>query len=350
MIENIDDNVGRVLGKLDALGLAGDTIVVFFCDNGANWERFNAGLRGRKGSTHEGGVKSPLLIRWPGHIAPGTVIDPIAAHIDLLPTLAGLAGAAMPETKPLDGVCLAPMVLGKPQTAPERMLFVNWGNNGAVRTQRHRWVLEKGKPQLYDIEADPGEANDIAGDMPELAAKLEAAYTAWREDTTRDGLDAPPIPVGYAQMPLVEMPAHEALLAGGVAYKGEKGWANDWVTSWTSTDGSVTWPLDVVRAGRYEIALMYTCPEADVGARVCAEAGGKRIEGVLDKAHDPEPVPSPDRFPRWEVCEKVWAPLTLGTLELVKGRCDLVVKALTKPGSSVMDLKAVRVRLLDAGM
>src|SRR5205814_4680792 len=113
MCENLDDNVARVLGKLDELKLTQRTIVLYFSDNGPNSWRWNGGMRGRKGSTDEGGVRSPLLVRWPGHIKPGTIVRPIAGAIDLLPTLAELAGVAVVRTKPLDGRSLAPLLLGK---------------------------------------------------------------------------------------------------------------------------------------------------------------------------------------------------------------------------------------------
>ena len=104
MCENIDWNVGRVLKRLDELKLADNTIVLYFCDNGPNGWRWNGGMRGRKGSTDEGGVRSPLLMRWPGHVRPGTKVTPIAGAIDLLPTLADLAGIPVVSSKPLDGV------------------------------------------------------------------------------------------------------------------------------------------------------------------------------------------------------------------------------------------------------
>ncbi|MGY8688676.1 MAG: sulfatase-like hydrolase/transferase, partial [Verrucomicrobiales bacterium] len=104
MCENIDWNVGRVLEKLDQLKLTEDTIVVYFCDNGPNGARWNGGMKGRKGSTDEGGVRSPLFIRWPGKIPQGQMMTEAASAIDLLPTLAGLAGIECKTAKPLDGV------------------------------------------------------------------------------------------------------------------------------------------------------------------------------------------------------------------------------------------------------
>ena len=109
MCENIDWNVGRILQKLDALQLAEDTIVVFFADNGPNSWRWNGGMKGRKGSTDEGGVRAPCLVRWPGQIAKGTRITHIAAAIDLLPTLAEMAGIQIEREQPLDGVSVRPL-------------------------------------------------------------------------------------------------------------------------------------------------------------------------------------------------------------------------------------------------
>ena len=119
MCENIDWNVGRVLAKLDELKLADNTIVLYFSDNGPNSWRWNGGMKGRKGSTDEGGVRAPFLIRWPGHIRPGTRVPQIAGAIDLLPTLADLAGIPVASHKPLDGMSLKPLLAGhRPRTGP----------------------------------------------------------------------------------------------------------------------------------------------------------------------------------------------------------------------------------------
>ena len=118
MCENIDWNVGRVLAKLDELKLADDTIVIYFSDNGPNSWRWNGGMKGRKGSVDEGGVRAPFLIRWPGHIKPGTRVPQIAGAIDLLPTLADLAGVPVASTKPLDGKSIKPLLLGEKATGP----------------------------------------------------------------------------------------------------------------------------------------------------------------------------------------------------------------------------------------
>ena len=92
---------------------------------------------------------------------------------------------------------------------------------------------------------------------------------------------------------------------------------------------------------------MYICPEENVGVKVRVEAGGESLEGVVSKVHNPPPLPSPDRVPRGEVYEKIWAPLTLGTVELSKGRTKLIVRAMEIPGETAFDLKAVRLRRID---
>ncbi len=164
MCENIDWNVGRVLDKLDALGIADDTIVVYFSDNGPNGWRWNGGMRGRKGSTDEGGVRSPLFVRWKGKIEAGREVEEIAGAIDLFPTLADLAGVDVEWANPTDGVSLKPLLVGvQAGSWPGRRLFSHWGGRVSVRTQRFR-LDDKGR--LYDMYEDPGQARDVAADHP----------------------------------------------------------------------------------------------------------------------------------------------------------------------------------------
>ena len=121
MVENIDENVGRLLEKLDELALADQTIVVFLSDNGPEGpegSRYNAGMRGMKGTVHEGGMRVPLFIRWPGRLQKGKLVKPIAAHVDMLPTIADLCGVKLLNTKPLDGRSLVPLITGAEVSGP----------------------------------------------------------------------------------------------------------------------------------------------------------------------------------------------------------------------------------------
>jgi len=355
MCENLDDNIGRILKRLDELGASSNTIVLFLTDNGPNSDRYNGGMKGRKGSVHEGGVRVPLFIRWPGHIKPGTIITQIADHTDLFPTLLELCGVPMPKTLPQDGVSLVPLLKGETASWPDRMIFSfrapqgqTHNITGSVRTQRWR-AVEAGKSwELYDMQADPGQKDDVSKKYPEVVKKLIAAYEVAVKDVTKAGFEPLSIHIGYPQWPVVVFPGHEAFLqpsAGeGISYKGRAGWANDWITNWTSTEAYPWWPVEVVRPGRFEVTLMYTCPQQNLGAKVRVEIGGASLEGVVSKAHDPDPIPSPDRVPRGEVYEKIWAPLILGSVELAKGRTRLAVKAVEIPGQQAFDLKAVQLR------
>ncbi len=358
MCENLDENIGRLLKKLDQLELAGQTVVLFTTDNGPNSDRYNGGMKGRKGSVHEGGIRVPLFVRWPGRIEPGTVVRPIAAHIDLLPTIVELCGVPLPDGLRLDGVSLAPLLAGKAADWPDRMIFTHRSRGaevkptvGSVRVQRWRAVSYGKRWELYDMLADPGQKKDVARQHPQLVERLAAAYLASFEEVTRAGFETIPIPVGYPQRPVVECPGHEAFLEPptrkGISYCGRAGWANDWITNWTDTGAYPWWAVEVVKAGRYEVTLMYVCGKENVGARLRVEVGGRSVQGVVTRPHDPEPIPSPDRVPRGEVREKIWAPLTLGTVDLREGKTRLIVRALSKPGAEVVDLKAVRLTRVD---
>ncbi len=348
MVENVDQNVGRLLAKLDELGLAKDTIVLFLTDNGPNTDRYNGGMKGRKGSVHEGGIRVPLFVRWPGRIKAGTVVAEIAAHIDVLPTVLEMCGVALPKGSAVDGRSLVPLLEGRGEGWPERMLFVHrepadrpLSGDGSVRTSRHRLVTQGKGAELSDMIDDPGQQKNIASLKPDVVEKLRGAYEEWLRDVTRRPPERPSVEVGHDEMRTVELPAPEAWLKGGLRWKGGAGYANDWITNWGSTQDEAAWEIDVATAARFDITLLYTCPAADAGSRIRVEAGGKSVEAVLERAHDPAPLPSPDRVPRGEVYEKEWGALAMGALDLPRGRTRLVVRALAKPGASVMDLKAV---------
>ena len=118
MVTNIDTNIGKVLKALESKGIADNTIVVFLTDNGPAQVRFNAGLRGRKAPVYDGGIHVPCYIRWPGHFPAGGVVDKIAAHIDLMPTLLDACGVAPPVGVRFDGKSL----LAADQRHPDRRL------------------------------------------------------------------------------------------------------------------------------------------------------------------------------------------------------------------------------------
>jgi len=358
MCENIDDNVGRLLRRLDALDLRDRTIVLFLTDNGANSDRYDGDMKGRKGSIDEGGVRVPLFIRNPGRIKPNTEVKQIAADIHLFRTIMELCGLPEAATLPQDGMSLVPLLTGDDKDWPDRMLFTfrsPAGNSenigGSVRTQQWRAVKGPRRWELYDMVADPGQKTNVAEKHPQVVTRLSDAFDATVRDVAKAGFDPIPTRVGYPDWPTVTLPGHEAFLhpatKQGISYKGANGWANDWITNWTDTGAYAWWPLKVVKPGRFEVTLMYVCSQENLGTKLRIEIGGRMLEAVVDRAHDPDPIPSPDRVPRGEVYEKVWAPLTLGIVELDKGETRLILKASEIPGKQACDVKAIQLRRID---
>jgi arylsulfatase A-like enzyme len=340
MCENIDYNVGRVLQKLDELKLAEKTIVLYFSDNGPNGWRWNGGMKGRKGSTDEGGVRSPLFVRWPGHVQPGRKVTRIAAAIDLLPTLAELTGVPVVGAKPLDGVSLAPLLLGRDAPWPDRLIFSHWNGSVSARSQQYR-LDAAGK--LYDMTKDPGQQRDVAKEEPEVASRMADAVARWKREVL-SGLkrEERPFPVGYAEFPLTRLPARDGVPHGNVR-RSAKAPNCSFFTNWSAPDDRITWDVDVATTGRYEVLVYYTCARKDVGSRVEIRFRDSRLEAKVTEAHDPPLVGEEhDRVPRGgESFVKDFKPLRLGVMTLEKGRGLLTLRALEVPGPQVMDVNAV---------
>ena len=326
MCENIDWNVGRILKRLEDLKLADNTIVIYFSDNGPNSVRWNGGMKGIKGSTDEGGVRSPLSIRWPGHLPAGTRVRQIAAAIDLLPTLADLAGVSRVGSKPLDGVSLKPLLLGTAKDWPDRMIFSHWAGKTSVRTQRYRLDSDN---RLFDMETDPGQDRDVAAEHPEVARRLSDEMARWRAEVLPGaGRDRRPYPVGYRRFPITQLPARDGVPHGHVRRSSQAPNCS-YFCNWTSTDDRITWDVEVATAGRYEALVYYTCPVTDVGSIVELSFDGARLQSTVSEAHDP-PLHGVehDRVPRTgESLVKDFKPLRLGVVDLKPGRGPLTLRA-----------------------
>jgi arylsulfatase len=201
MIQNIDDNFGRLAGKLEEWGLDRDTLVIFMTDNGgtAGVAIHNAGMRGAKVTPYNGGTRVPAFWRWTGTLSPRDV-SALAAHIDVFPTLAELAGARVPDAvaAKLDGRSLAPLLTDEKAAWPERCLFTHVGRwekgkaaaakylHASVRSGQYNLVSasKQGEKnwQLFDLQADPGEKVDVAAAHPEVVRELDAAFDRWWQE------------------------------------------------------------------------------------------------------------------------------------------------------------------------
>ncbi|MEX2119071.1 MAG: arylsulfatase [Pirellulales bacterium] len=278
MVTNIDDNLGRLLAKIDELDLSRRTIVVFLTDNGPAQARFNGGLRGTKGTVYEGGVRVPCLVRWPGRLEAGRKVDEPAAHIDLVPTLLEACGLGAPEASRLDGRSAWKLLTGEQSEWPERTLFFQWHRGDepelfrafAARGPRWKLVQAAGVPpggfapkfELFDLLADPYETTDLAAEKPEIAEQLRGEYEAWFRDVgaTR-GYEPPRIHLGSRH----ENPT----LLTRQDWRGPRaGWA----------PGSLGhWEVEVVEAGDYRVKLEFA---PATGAAHLA-VGGQDLEQPL---------------------------------------------------------------------
>ncbi|MGC9326008.1 MAG: arylsulfatase [Candidatus Hinthialibacter sp.] len=256
MIENIDDNIGRLLSKLRELHQEDNTIVIFMTDNGPQQPRYVAGLRGRKGSVYEGGVRVPCFIRWPQRFQADKSIDRIASHLDVLPTLINLCGLKKPDEVHMDGVDLTPLLTGAAQEWPDRTLFFQWhrGNEPekyrdcAARSQRYKLVNGR---ELYDIEHDPFEKSDIASDHPDIVQQMRAQYEAWfRDVSSTRGYVPPRIYIGTPHENPVTLTRQD--------------W-RDATANW-NRHSIGHWEVDVRQAGEYDVQIRYYPPYKDATA------------------------------------------------------------------------------------
>jgi arylsulfatase A-like enzyme len=264
MITCIDENIGRMRKRLEELKIADNTLIIYTTDNGtaAGWITFtskepyyNAGMRAWKSSAYDGGHRVPLFMHWPAKgISGGRDVEDLTAHIDLLPTLVDLLKLEKPAGPRVDGISLAPVLLDPVATLPPRTLFVHvqrqylppkWTNSVAM-TQR--WRLIDGK-ELYDIQADPGQSNNIAADHPDTVARLRAEYESWWKSLENNMQQTVRIHLGGAENPMM-LSSHDWLMEPG---ERDAAWHQNHVKRGDISNGP--WAVHIEQAGRYQITL-----------------------------------------------------------------------------------------------
>jgi len=184
MLERADQGVGQILGALERHGLATNTLVIFTNDNGGEWLSRNAPLSNRKSTLWEGGIRVPLLLRWPGVLPASRTSAQVAITMDLTATILAATGTAHPANHPLDGIDLLPILRGRSSTV-ERQLFWRRPRPTAQRAVRSgRWkLLQDGVNfYLFDVARDPGERHDLTAAHPDLVRKLSAALDDWERE------------------------------------------------------------------------------------------------------------------------------------------------------------------------
>jgi arylsulfatase A-like enzyme len=342
MCENIDWNVGRIENAIKKLGIEKNTIVIYLSDNGPNSHRWNDEMKGRKGSTDEGGVRSPMIIKWEGNIDAGKKIEQIASGIDLLPTLADLAGIELKTLKPLDGVSIKSLLMGDNSIWKDRIIYNYWQGKLSLRNQQFRLGNNN---ELYDINKDPGQYVDVSTQFPEIYSNLLQAKQKWMKEVASElDLDAKrPFPIGHPSVFQTQLPARDAVGHGNI--KRSNRWPNSsYLTNWIDTNDKITFYAEVLRSGYYDVDLMYTCPGKDVGSNLLLRFNDNQIEFKISDAFDPPLLDQKDIYPRMEGFVKPFKRITIGRIYLQEGRGELSLTANKIPGSQVMDFRLLLLR------
>jgi len=337
MIDRCDQNIGRLLDAIDDLELADSTIVFFMSDNGGIHSIYRAGLKGRKGSVYEGGVRSPFFARWPGKFPAGVRFDAMASHVDLLPTICEMVGVSPPDDRKIDGKSLLGLLTTGKGDSPHEYVYHNWNRYVPLVDKKwaiggQRWKLANG--QLFDLQTDPGERKNFAKKHPERVEQMRGDFVRWFEDVTA-GQDYRPIaiPVGRDDQNPVEIQASWATLHGESTNYTFLGYDWDTIDGWNQPGDKATWRIDVVNPGRYEVTISYGAASASAGSRLRIAADEASLEYTV------QPTVTPNVFVRHR----------LGEVTLAGGEQTLRAEVVSIKGPELMRLNRIWLRRIPDG-
>lgn len=281
MIENIDQNIGRLFKHLKQIGAYDNTLVLFLNDNGPNGPRYVGPHQGSKGSVNEGGIRSPLLAHWPAQLKPGTVNGRIAAHYDVFPTILAATGVSKPKSLKLDGKNILPLLKNEADNWPERALFMQWHRgdeptartNAAVVTQNYKMTFSKpdAPGKLFQLVDDPGERHDLSQEKPAIAKRLTNQYDQWFADVshTRPDNYAPPrIHVGNPKETTTVLTRQDW------RYSGPKG------KGWTR-DARGVWLITVEEDGNYDLKVQFSKSQPPLPSELTMKVGNDLFHAVV---------------------------------------------------------------------
>ena len=293
MITNIDENLDRLDKTLHDLGVAENTIFIFMTDNGSAENGFNAEMRGRKGTPYDGGHRVPFFVRWPkGNFGRPRDIETLAAHLDVLPTLIDVCGLKKPTQVEFDGTSLLPLLTSTepPKDWPDRGIGLEVNREGLPRPwfrsafMTQRWRLVEGG-ELYDIQADPAQKNDLAAKYPEIVEELKKRYMERWPQVMEDARQWARIPISSPNANPVCLCVHDM-----VGDKNPPPYL-EYIEGYTSNG---RWPVDVEQAGKYRFRLRTYPEESQKPSRVTHAAlnvRDQRLEKTFEPGQDvPEVV------------------------------------------------------------
>jgi arylsulfatase A-like enzyme len=344
MNENLDWNVGKIIQLLEKLNLIENTIIVYFSDNGPNGNRWNAGMKGIKGSTDEGGIRSPLIIQWKNTIKASQKIENLSGSIDLLPTLLGLSGVEYKTIKSFDGVNLTPLLMGQnPSALQNRFIPTYWNGKTSIRTAAYRLDASN---QLYDMIRDTAQTTDVAKIYPASYNDILFKKKQWENEVVAalPIKDERPLLVGDPLFINDVLPASEANARGNIVRSSIH--PNDsYYKQWRSTEDSILWDIEVLEKGEFEIEFYYACSEKNIGTKIELSFQNSSVTKPIIVAND---VPllgvQKDRVKRDESFLKDFKPLNLGRIILPKGKGVMSAKATILNAADDLEFYMIRLQ------
>lgn len=343
MLESLDAAVGQVLKAVDDAGLAERTLVIFTSDNGGlvlgqNPPTSNAPLRSGKGSPYEGGIRVPLLVRWPGVAAPQALVDQPVISMDVAATVAA-AMSVKPEPALEDGLDLTPLLRDASAKLGRDVIgwhYPHYHPGGATPYSAIRagdWKLiqyyEGGRHELFDLSQDPGETRDLAAAQPERVMQLARRLAEWQG---RVGAQWPLSNPDHQAAPLAPLADGTVLLHSrsasvhGTVLRYEPMPFKDTLGWWARGEDWADWAFEISEGGSFEVELTQGCGRGSAGSRVELRVGDQVIPWTVEET---------GHFQNFVVRH-------LGRFNLAPGRHTLAVRPVQKVGGAVMDLRQIR--------
>ncbi|MCL4108843.1 UNVERIFIED_CONTAM: hypothetical protein GTU68_050467 [Idotea baltica] len=346
MCENVDWNVGRILKALEDTNQRQNTLIAYFCDNGPNGVRWNGGMKGRKGNTDEGGVRSPLFLNWPKGLSAGKVIERNAAAIDLFPTLAALANVPVKDVAGFDGIDLSTAIKGGSTSEPDdRVIVSHWKQKISVKSGRYR-LDQRG--DLYDLKKDPGQTSPEK-EQKKIAARLAREMKVYQEEILAGyGKDDRPFLIGHPGHPETQVPIRDATFTGNII-RSNRFPNSSYAENWTSTEDEIRWDVQVDTGGFFRVQIYYTVKPEDVGSEVKLTFGEESLTAKVKQAVPPREVGrAEDRVKRTESYEQNWGQMTMGTIRLNAASGPLILKAVSIAGKEPMNIRLMTLTRVEA--
>lgn len=342
LIERVDQNLGRMLKKLDEWGVADDTLVVFTSDNGGVSKFWKGGMNGQKASVYEGGVLAPCFVRWPGKIPSGKIMAAQTSHVDWLPTFCELADVPVPDDREIDGKSLVAMLRSGRAEQHHRYVYHTWDRHTPNPDFRwgiseSRWKLlgqfgstarpDPSKWRLFDLKNDPGETKNLLKQHPEIVSRLRTEFVRWFDDVT-DGIDYSPIPipVGHPDQQSVDISPSWAKWTGDHIHYTFDGYDWDTIDGWRSPGENAVWRMDVMDPGTYRVQLSYGCRPQDAGGVLRLKVADEEL------LHKVQATTTSEQFAWFDA----------GEMNLPQGEATLVAEVVQTPGGELMRLNGIR--------